>query len=148
MATVNPYLIFDGNCKEAFDFYKNAFGKDFADLNLFGDMPPQEGMPSLTDAQKNSVMHVRLEISAETILYGSDIFPGTKGFKQGDQYAVSLNADSREEATDLFTKLSEGGTVTMPLADTFWGAYFGMWKDQFGIDWMVNFDDPDIIQPQ
>ena len=148
MATVNPYLIFDGNCKEAFDFYKNAFGKDFADINFFGDMPPQEGMPSLSEDQKKMVMHVRLEISAETILYGSDIFPGTKGFKQGDQYAVSLNADSRQEATDLFTKLSEGGTVTMPLADTFWGAYFGMWKDQFGIDWMVNFDDPDIIQPQ
>ena len=148
MATVNPYLMFDGNCKEAFDFYKNAFQKDFADINFFGDMPPQEGMPPLSEDQKKMVMHVRLEISAETILYGSDIFPGTKGFKQGDQYAVSLNADSREEATDLFTKLSEGGTVTMPLADTFWGAYFGMWKDQFGIDWMVNFDDPDIIQPQ
>lgn len=148
MATVNPYLMFDGNCKAAFDFYKNAFQKDFADINFFGDMPPQEGMPPLSEDQKKMVMHVRLEISAETILFGSDVFAGTTAFKQGDNFAVSLNADSREEATDLFTKLSEGGTVTMPLADTFWGAYFGMWKDKFGIDWMVNYDDPEIIQPQ
>ena len=142
MATVNPYLIFDGNCKAAFDFYKNAFGKDFADINYFGDIPPQEGKPALTDLQKEMIMHVKLEISKETFLYGSDIYPGTLGFSTGDGFSISINADSRKEATDLFNKLSEGGEVTMPLADTFWGAYFGMWKDKFGVDWMINFDEP------
>ncbi len=146
MATVHPYLMFDGKCKEAFEFYKNAFGKEFADINFFGDMPPQEGIPPLTDAQKEMVMHVKLPISSETVLYGSDIFPGTPGFSAGDQFSVSITADSREEADSLFTKLSEGGNVTMPLADTFWGAYFGMWKDQFGIDWMINYDDPSTVQ--
>lgn len=146
MATVNPYLMFDGNCKEAFEFYKNAFGKDFADINYFGDMPPQEGMPPLSDEQKNRVMHVRLEISKETILYGSDVLPGTHGFSQGHNFSISINADSRVETENLFNKLSEGGVVTMPLEDTFWGAYFGMWKDKFGIDWMVNYDDPTKVQ--
>lgn len=143
MATVNPYLMFEGNCKEAFDFYKNAFGKEFSDINYFGGMPPQEGVPALTDAQKEMVMHLKLPISEETILYGSDIFPGTPGFAVGDQFSVSINADSRAEADLLFTKLSEGGKVTMPLADTFWGAYFGMWRDKFGVDWMINFDEPE-----
>ena len=143
MATVNPYLMFDGNCKEAFDFYKSAFGKEFADINFFGDMPPQEGMPPLRDDQKQMIMHVKLEISAETFLYGSDIMPETHGFSQGDNFSISINADSRDEATDLFNKLSDGGNVTMPLADTFWGAYFGMWKDKFGVEWMVNYDDPE-----
>ena len=138
--------MFDGNCKEAFEFYKNAFGKDFADINYFGDMPPQEGMPPLSDEQKNRVMHVRLEISKETILYGSDVLPGTHGFSHGNNFSISINADSRVETENLFNKLSEGGVVTMPLEDTFWGAYFGMWKDKFGIDWMVNYDDPTKVQ--
>lgn len=147
MATVNPYLMFDGNCKAAFDFYKTAFGKEFADINFYGDIPPQEGKPSLTDAQKKMIMHVKLEISKETFLYGSDIFPGTPGFSQGDGFSISINTASREEAKNLFNKLSEGGNVSMPLEDTFWGAYFGMWKDKFGVDWMVNFDDPENTQP-
>jgi PhnB protein len=121
MAKVNPYLMFDGNCKVAFDFYKNAFGKEFSDINFFRDMPSQEGMPPLSDIQKEMIMHVKLEISAETFLYGSDIVPGSKGFVQGDGFSISVNADSREEANNLFKNLSEGGTVTMPLADTFWG---------------------------
>jgi PhnB protein len=143
MASINPYLMFDGNCKEAFDFYKNAFGKEFADINSFGDMPPQDGMPQLTEVQKKMIMHVKLEISEETILYGSDILQGSKGFTKGDNFSISINADSREEATNLFNNLSEGGDVKMPLADTFWGAYFGMWKDRFGVDWMINYDDPE-----
>ncbi|MEC5156813.1 VOC family protein [Chryseobacterium sp. MP_3.2] len=147
MATINPYLMFNGNCKEAFEFYKEAFGKEFAEITHFGDMAAQEGSPELTEAQKKMVMHVRMPISEETVLYGSDIFPGTPGFTVGDNFSVSISTDSREETDNLFTKLSAGGNVTMPLADTFWGAYFGMWRDKFGIDWMVNFDDPFQVQP-
>lgn len=145
MATVNPYLMFDGNCREAFDFYKKAFGKDFADFSLFGDMPPQEGMPEMSEEQKNKVMHAKLEISAETYLYGSDTMKSDKAFSRGDGFQISLDAKSRNEATDLFNKLSEGGKVTMPLSGTFWGAFFGMWTDKFGVDWMVNYDDPSRV---
>lgn len=146
MATVNPYIMFDGNCKEAFDFYKSVFEKDFVDLSLFGDMPPQEDMPELSEAQKNKVMHVKLEISAETFLYGSDVVrPSEKEFSRGDGFQISLDAGSRNEATALFDKLSEGGKVTMPLQGTFWGAFFGMWTDKFGVSWMVNYDDPSRI---
>ena len=95
MATVHPYLMFDGKCKEAFEFYKNAFGKEFADINFFGDMPPQEGTPPLTDAQKEMVMHVKLPISAETVLYGSDIFPGTPGYPPGFHILLRLSPEVR-----------------------------------------------------
>ena len=146
MATVNPYLMFDGNCKEAFDFYKSAFGKEFADINFFGDMPPQEGMPPISDEVKNRIMHMSLPISAETVLMGSDTMPGIHDHQVGNNISLSINTDSREEADLIFTGLSAGGKVSMPLADTFWGAYFGMWTDKFGINWMVNYDDPAKVQ--
>ena len=77
---------------------------------------------------------------------GSDSLPGMREYKNGNDFSVSINTDSREEALNLFTKLSEGGKVTMELQDTFWGAYFGMWEDKFGIQWMVNYDDPEKAQ--
>lgn len=146
MTTINPYLMFDGTCEKAFQFYHSVFGGETPMYNKFGEMPPQEGMPPLSEEGKNRIMHVSLPISAETILMGSDIMPGMEGFERGDGFQLSLGVNSREEALDLFTKLSENGKVTMPLEDTFWGAYFGMWTDQFGVDWMVNFDDPARIQ--
>jgi len=143
MATVNAYLIFDGNCEQAFNFYKSAFGKEFSILSRFGEMPPQEGMPTLADDAKNRIMHVSLPISAETILMGSDTMPGMgHALTVGDNFSVTLGVNSKEEADQLFAKLSEGGKVTMPLETTFWNAYFGMWTDQFGINWMINYDLP------
>lgn len=142
MATVNPYLTFHGQCEEAFKFYESAFGKTVPFWSRFGDMPPAEGMPPLADEYKNQIMHVSLQISQETTLMGSDSLPGMGEYKQGNDFSVSINTESREEALHLFTKLSEGGKVTMELQDTFWGAYFGMWQDKFGIQWMVNYDDP------
>ena len=141
MTTVNAYLVFDGNCEEAFSFYKSAFGKEFSILSRFGEMPPQEGMPALADDVKNRVMHVSLPISAETILMGSDTMPGMgPGLTVGDNFSVALGVNSKEEADELFAKLSENGKITMPLEVTFWNSYFGMWTDQFGINWMVNYD--------
>jgi PhnB protein len=141
MATVNAYLVFDGNCEEAFNFYKSAFGKEFSILSRFSEMPPQEGMPVLADDVKNRVMHVSLPISAETILMGSDTMPGMgSSLKVGDNFSVALAVNSKEEADELFAKLSEKGKITMPLEVTFWNSYFGMWTDQFGINWMVNYD--------
>lgn len=146
MATVNVYLTFDGNCEEAFNFYKSVFGGEFPYIGKFGDMPSREGMPPLADDVKNRVMHVSLPISEETMLMGSDSMPGMHEVKQGNNFSLSINANSREEAERLFGALSEGGTVTMPLENTFWGAFFGMWTDKFGINWMVNYDDPAKMQ--
>ena len=146
MATVNIYLTFDGECEEAFKFYQSVFGGEIPHWGRFGDMPLQEGMPPLPEAAKNRIMHVTLPISAETMLMGSDTMPG-QPFVEGNNFTLSLDAKSKEEADALFRKLSEGGQVTMPLQDTFWGAYFGMWKDKFGIQWLVNYDDPAKVQP-
>lgn len=143
MATVNAYLTFEENCEAAFNFYKSAFGGEFKDLNRFGEMPPQEGMPPLSEEMKNRIMHVSLPISAETILMGSDTMPGmSPGMTAGNNFSIALGVGSKEEADKLFAALSVGGKVTMPLEITFWGAYFGMWTDQFGINWMVNYDLP------
>lgn len=146
MATVNVYLTFNGNCKEAFDFYKSVFGGDYPYVGTFGEMPPAEGK-TMPEADKDKIMHISLPISKETILMGSD----TGGewaahFNQGNNVSLSINTESRAEAEKMFNGLSAGGQVTMPLADTFWGAYFGMWTDKFGINWMVNYDDPAKMQ--
>ena len=143
MATVNAYLTFDGNCEAAFNFYKTAFGGNFREFSRFGEMPPQDGMPPLSEEMGNRIMHVSLPISAETILMGSDIIPGmSPKITAGNNFSISLGVDSKEEADKIFAALSAGGNVTMPLDVTFWGAYFGMWTDQFGINWMVNYDLP------
>ena len=146
MATINAYLTFDGTCEEAFNFYKSVFGGDFPMVGKFGDMPPQEGMPPISDEVKNRILHMSLPISAETVLMGSDTMPGIHDHQVGNNISLSINTDSREESDRVFNGLSAGGKVSMPLADTFWGAYFGMWTDKFGINWMVNYDDPAKVQ--
>ena len=146
MATINAYLTFDGNCEEAFNFYKSVFGGEFPMVGRFGDMPPAECMPPLPEDAKNRIMHITLPISEETILMGSDTMAGVHEHKVGNNISLSINTNSREEAERVFHGLSEDGNVTMPLSDTFWGAYFGMWTDKFGINWMVNYDDPSKAQ--
>ena len=143
MATVNVYLTFDGNCKQAFEFYKSVFGGDFPFIGFFKDMPPQEGMPPMSAEDGDKVMHVSLPISKETMLLGSDTGgEWSANFKQGNNFSVSINTDSTEEADRLFNGLSAGGQVTMPMANTFWGSYFGMFTDKFGMHWMVNINAP------
>lgn len=142
MPTVNVYLTFNGNCKEAFDFYKSIFGGDFPYIATFGEMPPQEGMPPIPDDFKDKIMHISLPVSKETVIMGSD----TGGewepdFKQGNNFSISINADSKVEADKLFNGLSGGGKITMPMDSTFWGDYFGMFTDKFGINWMVSFNE-------
>ncbi|MDY0986963.1 hypothetical protein BSF41_04100 [Flavobacterium sp. ACN2] len=139
MATaVNPYLMFNGTCEEAFLFYKSVFGGDFPYIGKFKDAPAEEG-EVLSEEALNRIMHVSLPIGS-SILMGSDTHPryGDVGF--GDNFSVSINAESREDADKIFNGLSAGGKVEMPMNDTFWGSYFGMFKDKFGINWMVSFD--------
>lgn len=140
MATTNTYLTFNGNCEEAFNFYKAVFGGDFNYIGRFGDMPKSEDY-NVPESKKNQIMHVGLSIGT-SILMGSD----TGGdwaptFIQGNNFSVSVTAESKEEADQIFAKLGQEGSITMPLEHTFWGDYFGMLTDQFGINWMVSFNE-------
>lgn len=141
MTTVNVYLNFDGKCEEAFEFYKSVFGGEFSYIGRFNEMPKDENN-KLSESDGNKIMHVSLPISAETNLFGSDtVGAWSPKLVQGNNYSISINASSKEEADRLFNGLSAGGQVTMPLENTFWGAYFGMFVDKYGINWMVNFDE-------
>lgn len=142
MAKISTYLNFPRNTEEAFNFYKSVFGGDFIDgkINRFGEIPPTEGMPPIPEEDKGLVMHVALPILGGHLLMGSDA-PESMGFalNKGNNVYISLHPDSRVQADDLFKKLSEGGVVEMPMADMFWGDYFGSLADKFGIKWMVNY---------
>ncbi|MDP3830728.1 MAG: VOC family protein [Ignavibacteriaceae bacterium] len=141
MTTVNVYITFKDNCMEAFEFYKSVFGGEFTYVGKFGDMPSQEGMPPVPESEKDKIMHISLPISNETMLMGSD---SSDAFGHvtlmGNNFAVSINTDSKEEADRLFHGLSDGGKVTMPMNQTFWGAYFGMFTDKFNINWMISVE--------
>ena len=137
MRTINPYLNFGGNCEEAFNFYKEVFGGDFVDFQRFNDAPAEAQMQMPTE-EAEWVMHVGLPIGGDTVLMGSDRPSAMGEWTQGNGFYVSLQTDDTEETDRLFEGLSDGGQVTMPLQDTFWGARFGMLVDKFGVQWMVN----------
>lgn len=136
MAAVNPYLNFNGNCEAAFNHYKSVFGGEFTMLSRFKDAPSEHQQPG----EEEKVLHVSYSIGEGTILMGSDCPTAFGEVKFGDNISISVNAHSEEEADKIFNGLAAGGKVTMPLEKTFWGAYFGMLKDQFDINWMVNYD--------
>lgn len=138
MTTINPYLTFNGNCEEAFHFYKSVFGGDFPYVGRYRDMPTNPDF-EITEADLERIMHISLPISKETILMGSDsLVAFGKTAIIGNNSSISINTDAVEEVTRLFSAISEGGEIKMPLEKTFWGAYFGMLTDEFGIHWMVN----------
>ena len=138
MTTINTYLTFNGNCEEAFNFYKSVLGGEFSYLGRFNEMPP-EAQENVSPEDANKIMHVSLPISEETVLMGSDTGgEWGSGFKQGNNFSVSITTDSREKADKFFNGLSEDGKVIMPMQKTFWGEYFGMLTDKFGINWMVS----------
>ncbi|SKA16447.1 VOC family protein [Sediminibacterium ginsengisoli] len=138
MTKMNPYLNFDGKAEEAFIFYKSVFGGEFPGVHKIGDAP---GTEQLSAEEKNRVMHISLPINEHTTLMASDIIPSA-GHKltEGNNVHISLHPETREEADRLFAGLSAGGTVEMPLQETFWGAYYGSFKDKFGIQWMINVE--------
>ncbi|MFC4740926.1 VOC family protein [Flavobacterium ponti] len=139
MATTNTYLNFNGNCEEAFNFYKSVFGVEFNYIGRFGEMPESEDY-KVPESDKGKIMHVSLPIGT-SILMGSDVGGDwAPTYVQGNNFSVSITPESKEEADKLFEGLSAGGQVTMPMADTFWGAYFGMFTDKFGINWMINLE--------
>ncbi len=138
MATINPYLTLLGNTEEAFNFYKSAFGGDFTMLQRFKDTPESDKMPT---ADREKIMHVALPIGNGNVLMGSDALESMgHTITLGNNFSISIGAESEAEADGLFNALSAGGKIEMPLQKTFWGAYFGMFADKFGIQWMVNYD--------
>ncbi|WP_129718090.1 VOC family protein [Pedobacter sp. SYP-B3415] len=136
MATINPYLNFDGQAEEAFKFYQSVFGGELS-MQKMKDAPGTENLP---DSEKDLVMHVALPIGGNILMASDCISSMGHRLNPGNNYYVSLSPDSREEATRIFETLAEGGTIEMPLEDMFWGDYFGSLKDRFGIQWMINFN--------
>lgn len=139
MTTTNIYLNFNGNCREAFAFYQSVFGGEFDFMATFGEMQTQGNYP-LADSDKDMIMHVTLPISKETMLMGSDTGSNYPNVTFGNNFSIYVNTDSKAEADGKFAALSDGGKVNMPMEDTFWGSYFGMLEDKFGVNWMVSFD--------
>ena len=140
MASINPYLTFNGNAEEAFNFYRSVFGGEFAGgINRFKDTPGCEHM-SVEDQQK--VMHVALPIGNGDTLMASDYVEGMGApLAQGNNFSITISAETEEEARKLFDGLSAGGNIAMQLEKTFWADLFGMFTDKFGINWMVNYGD-------
>ncbi len=139
MATINVYLSFNGNCEEAFNFYKSVFGKEFNYLGRYKDIPASEG--PIPAGHENKVMHVGLPISKETALLGCDVCEEMTGekFVQGNNFSICISVENKAEGQRIFDALAVGGAVVMPLEKTFFAALFGVVTDRFGISWMIDY---------
>ena len=139
MALINPYIHFNGDAEEAFTFYKSVFGGAFARIMRYKDLSSPEYPIAENDA--NRLMHIALPIGKSNMLLGSDVLEIMGQVTENDnRNTISISAESREEADKLFNGLSDGGKIEMPIADGPLGAYFGMFADRYGIQWMVAFD--------
>tara|TARA_R110002051_G_scaffold201693_1_gene268487 strand:- start:24362 stop:24799 length:438 start_codon:yes stop_codon:yes gene_type:complete len=138
MALINPYINFNGNAEEAFLFYKSVFGGEFATIMRFKDMP-NAGF-DVSENEANKIMHIALPIG-KNVLMANDV-PEILGRvnENENRSKISISAESREEADKLFNGLSAGGVIEMPIGDSPWGSYFGMFRDKYGIEWMVDYD--------
>jgi PhnB protein len=137
MAAINPYLNFDGNCEDAFNFYKSIFGGEFQTVMRYKEMP---GEYQMAPGEGQKIMHVALPIGQGTTLMGSDTPADMGPTTVGKNLSISINAGSEAEANKLFKGLSASGQVTMPLEKAFWGSLFGMLTDKYGVQWMVSYD--------
>jgi len=137
MTTTNIYLTFNGDCRKAFDFYKSAFGGEFQYVGRYVDTPA--GSMVICDDEKENIMHISFPISGETMLMGNDHL---KSFGpppvKGDNFAIYVRVDDRTNADVVFRKLADGGRIILPMAETFWGSYYGLLVDKFGIKWKIN----------
>ena len=138
MTLINPHINFNGNAEEAFNFYKSVFGGEFAMIMRFKDMSSPEH--PVAENEANKIMHIALPIG-KSILMANDV-PEIMGLtnENENRSKIVISAESKEEADKLFNGLSAGGQIEMPIADSPWGSYFGCFRDQYGIEWMVDFD--------
>jgi PhnB protein len=134
MKEFNTYLNFDGNCRQAMEFYAKCLG---ADLQV---MPFSQGPMEVPKGTEDLVLHARLAKGTQVIM-ASDCPPGM-ALNLGNNFSISINCESRQEVDQLFGSLGEKGKPLMPTQDMFWGAYFGMVTDQFGVNWMFNYETP------
>ena len=147
MKILNPYLNFNGNAEEVFNFYKSVFGGEFAALMRFKDIPADVPMDGCVDMdgketgqeESDKITHIALPIG-NNILMGSDVPSHMGQVTTGTNTCLSISVESKEEADRVFAALSAGGTVVMPMDNMFWGDYFGMLADKFGIQWMISFN--------
>lgn len=137
MTTVNAYLYFNGNCEKAFNFYKSVFGGEFQYVGRYKDVPEiaRKNFPNCTDDQ---IMHIALPISKETILMGADIIDDKKS-ESAKYFSLYVNTDNKKEAARLFKSLSENGEIKLPISEQFWGSYYGICLDKFGVNWKISF---------
>jgi PhnB protein len=137
MIGTDIYLYFNGQTEQAFEFYKTVFGGEFIATQRYRDMPGSDGMG---EGDLGKIMHIALRISSGTTLMASDLPSAQEmNFRPGNNFQICLQAESEKEADQLFGLLSGGGRIEMPMNRTFWGAYFGVLEDKFGIHWMVSF---------
>ena len=138
MAQINPHINFNGNAEEAFTFYKSVFGGEFAKIRRFKDLESEEF--TVAEHEANKIMHIALPIG-KTILMANDV-PESMGRtnENENRSKISVSAESKEEADRVFNGLSAGGQIEMLIGDSPWGSYFGMFRDKYGIEWMVDFD--------
>jgi PhnB protein len=136
---VHPYLNFDGQAEEAFNFYQSVFGGEIMTNMKMTEAP---GLDHLSESERNRTMHIALPISDDILLMASDTLP-SMGHKlvKGNQTHIMLSTATKEEADRIFNSLSQGGDVDMPIQDQFWGDYYGSFTDKFGIHWMVSFNE-------
>jgi PhnB protein len=141
MATINPYLNFPGNTEEAFTFYKSVFGGEFIMLQRFKDTPESSKVPAF---EQDKIMHIALPVGPQNILMATDALESMgQQITSGTNFHISIGTESQAEADRLFAGLAEGGRITVPLDKMYWGDYFGMLTDKFGIQWMVSYS-PDL----
>ncbi len=141
MAQINPHINFNGNAEEAFTFYKSVFGGAFAMIVRFKDFEMSNSEHPISEVEANKIMHIALPIGKTNVLMGNDVpaFLG-KVNENENRSKISISAESKEEAYKLFYGLSADGNVEVPIGDSPWGSYFGMFRDKYGIEWMVDFD--------
>jgi PhnB protein len=138
MAAINPYLNFNGNTEEAFNFYKSVFGGEFLTIMRFKD---NAECGQMAEADKERIMHIALPIGNGDVLMATDSLESMgQKLTAGNNFYIAIAPESKEEAEKLFNGLSAGGKIEMPLQDMFWGAYYGSFTDKFGVQWMVNYD--------
>lgn len=139
MPLINPHINFNGNAEEAFTFYKSVFGGEFAKIVRLKDLASAE-FP-VAEKEENKIMHIALPIGKTNLLMGNDVpeFLG-KVNENENRSKISISAETKDEADKLFNGLSAGGQIEVPITDSPWGSYFGMFRDRFGIEWMVDYD--------
>lgn len=143
MAIVNTYLSFNGDCEKAFAFYKSVFEKEFKYIGRYKDVP-EAARQYFPNCEDDHIMHIGLPISDETMLMGADIIDvGRKEKNAYKFFALYVSTESKEEADRLFNSLSKDGEIKLPISDQFWGSYYGICIDKFGINWKISFSSDD-----